>query len=501
MSGFQQGYQNSLAGLGYVQDQIAKGEATGKQNRLATLTANYAAGGQPDYQGFASNGGDPMALRADAQKQAGMLAGVIASAPTPEARASLYAQALPHLQPISQVLGQPLPAQWSEDLLPETQAIAQHWGGQTAALAPRVVNGALVGPNGQVLYQSAPKQNLRPVAVPDGQGGSQMMNFDPSTGQYSPMDMGGEPTQNNARPNEYSVTFDGQTAIDALPPAEQAAAKAAMADPTGAIYHPGPDGQLVKGPSAELTSQRIGYKPPPAPKAAKATAAASNALLTPEGNDLVSTAMSVGYSLPLPTFGMGTAAGKAKADAINALAKKWADAGISPQDGISAMIQGKTATSGLTTLQKTYAGVAGWEESAKAQAKIALNLSNSFDRTNFPLVNRAILAGYQQTGDPRVDPLVNSVKTLAEEYAKVIGAGNAAATDSARELAHEMFNTAQSKEQFVAVVDNMMKEMAGRTGGLQTAISHQRSSVMGRQTIPKPSISPEDAALLDRWSK
>lgn len=391
-------------------------------------------------------------------------------------------------------------AQKVSDLIPKPQGMMN--------IAP---GGSVYDPNQQKVMYSAPTRPANAVPLNTAQG---PMAFDPTSGTMKPIMMA-DPSNAQSdfltiassapgaivtsldRTTEHNAAVGGVANSQHIPRPGQADGTAMDIVPTPATKQQIINIAKAKGYQVIDEGNHLhiqipngaGMQAPAFTRGAAADAGAANNLLTPEGQELVSTAMASGYSIPLPTFGMGAAAGKTKAEAINALAKKWKDAGISAQDGVSAMIQGKTATAGLTQLQKTYAGVAGWEESAKAQAKIALTLSNNLGRTNYPLLNRALLAGKQQIGDPRVDPLLNSVNTLAEEYAKVIGAGNAAATDSARALAHSMFNTAQTQQQFQAVVDNMLKEMAGRTGGLQTAISHQRQSVIGQPDTTQKDFS------------
>ena len=137
-----------------------------KANTLASLTAQYAAGGQPDFAAIGEAGGDTMKLRDDQQKQqeaqVGLFAGHLASIADPVARDSVYQQNKHRLVPFAERNGLQLPANVDDSHLPELQFIAQHFGGGQQSMAPRVVGNALVGPNGQVLYQGqqAPQKSV-----------------------------------------------------------------------------------------------------------------------------------------------------------------------------------------------------------------------------------------------------------------------------------------------------------------------------------------------------
>ena len=122
--GFREGFGNSLAGFAYMQDQADQGTVRRKANSLAQLAGDYAAGGQPDYQGIAANGGDPMAYRNDAQKRVGEFASLLVSAP-PQMRPSIYAK----IQPQLAALGLQAPPEYSPEIDGMAQQIAQQFGG------------------------------------------------------------------------------------------------------------------------------------------------------------------------------------------------------------------------------------------------------------------------------------------------------------------------------------------------------------------------------------
>jgi len=101
------------------------------------------------------------------------------------------AQAYPQLAAEAQALGIPAPPQWSESFRPGIQRLAQAFGGMGGKqeMASHVINGRLVDNTGKVLYEAPTNGQL--VNVPDGQGGSVQMLFDPSAGRLTQPQYGG----------------------------------------------------------------------------------------------------------------------------------------------------------------------------------------------------------------------------------------------------------------------------------------------------------------------
>ena len=161
MSAFQEGFQNALGPYQMAKQGIDEGTARRKQAGLGGLMADYAAGGQPDYQGIAANGGNPMAVRQDADGQKerslqelGQMAGYLAALPDGNTRAQAFQSMRTKLDPLGQSLGlPPLPPQWDESHLPELQALAQQFGGAKGAQPESFSNGGqgfIIGNRGTV---------------------------------------------------------------------------------------------------------------------------------------------------------------------------------------------------------------------------------------------------------------------------------------------------------------------------------------------------------------
>lgn len=201
---------NLLNLLGYMQEQGAAGKAEGQQSRLAQLASQaYAAPqaqrgqlvqqaiGVDPQAGFALDkslqGGDDQRMQ-----RVGQMAGMLVNLP-PEQRAQAYPGIVQQLHSIG--LGDGLPDQWSEDLLPYAQQLAGISGGNGVQSTYIDAQGNRVAimrdGSTQVLGQNAPqnqiidtgngffgvnKGNLQaaPVMMGGAQGGSTPYTIDPN---------------------------------------------------------------------------------------------------------------------------------------------------------------------------------------------------------------------------------------------------------------------------------------------------------------------------------
>jgi hypothetical protein len=457
-----------------------------------------------------------------------------------------YSQALPHLS--SMAGGKPPPAQMDDAAVPVFDSIVQSVSGKSAL------------PNSVQEYQYAQghpgyqqfldgRAPATPFSMPVP-GGTQTVLYNSRTKQFtgldgSPMNANGGATQGAQQQGQPGPTFgtvgggnvqttrfagtDGKPVniSNELPPEVR---QSILANTAG--YSATPDGgsvAIAQQPPAAMPP-RIGFKPdkaeesfsqltpqelsaaglPPGTFAQRSktgkidvSAAGDRGStgtegLSGAGKNLIAAATAVGYNMPMPSMGFGKAGAANKVASINQLAAQYAAAGLTPEQGIERMIQGKTATQGLVGIQKTYVNVRGWEASANAQADIALEMSGKASRTGLPVFNAWLLAGRQATGDVDVSNFIQANNALAEEYAKVMSgnSGGGASTDSARAQAHSQINSAQTPEQYTAKVALLRREMAARMGSLQSTIASQRGDIMGRtENGPAANAGPEPGAM------
>jgi len=169
----------------------------------------------------------------------------------------------------SQVLGKPVPTEWNVN----DPAWEEGWGklGQQIAMAQsgiapgasqnKVVGGALVDPNGNVIYQAPVNGQI--VAVPDGSGGTIQMIFDPRTRQLSdlpPSGTGGAPAP--AVSDMGNPIFTGP---DGLPVAIDPSLPQHVQDQIRANaggFQSAPDGSSAQLPESQVGGGRLGYTPP-----------------------------------------------------------------------------------------------------------------------------------------------------------------------------------------------------------------------------------------------
>jgi len=264
---------NVLQGMAYMQAMGDRGTARRKENSLAQLAGDYAAGGQPDYQGIAQNGGDPMKFRQDSEARLGQFAALIVNAPE-AMRPQLWQQIRPQVEQFAPGS----PEQWTPEILPMAQQFAQQFGGQ--GQAGTGVQSSFVDAQGRrmaIMRDGSVRelgQNAPNMQIMEAQGG--IVGINKSDLTASPVTMGGAPPQ--APQSAGGIVFDDQTlqSLLSVPASERPTMFAAMQG-GGATFHPGANGEPVRGPSAGSQLQ-------PAPKPVAPRAAPAGYSWKPDGS-------------------------------------------------------------------------------------------------------------------------------------------------------------------------------------------------------------------------
>lgn len=161
----------------------------------------------------------------------------------------------------------------------------------------------------------------------------------------------------------------------------------------------------------------------------------------------------------------------------------------------------KADTAALATLQRQASQVYAFESTATRNGALALNLSQQVGNGNVPLFNAWVNAGRQGTGDPKISAFNAATETFATEYAKVVSGatGGAITSDSAREHARSLINTAQSPQQFASTIHTLQIDMENRRRGLEdqrTELMHRISGVPRGTNGPVQVHSPAEARAL-----
>lgn len=184
----------------------------------------------------------------------------------------------------------------------------------------------------------------------------------------------------------------------------------------------------------------------------------------------------------LPPLGMKATALRTKI--LERAAQMNSQAGIAPADAATNQMEGKAQGQALAALDRQQALVGGFERTADKNADLALSASAKVDRTGVPAFNKWLLAGKTGTGSVEAANFNAANNSFVEEYAKVMSGasgGGVAATDSARQRAHEILNTSMTPDQYRTNVALLKKEMQNRLD----AMNEQRDSI--RDSLKKTS--------------
>jgi hypothetical protein len=441
--GFQDGFNSALGSLQYIQEQGDAGKARREKSSLAQLAAQVAQGGQPDYQGIAANGGDPLAFRNDQQsqrgeklKQVGQFAQYFGTLP-PEAKPAAYQQ----MAQLLQQAGFPPPPPYDPAHEEPIAKLAQMFGSNQQSIAPRVIGNSLVDPTGKVLFQGQGGGHSRPVMVPDGQGGQVMKLFDPETRQFSDPNFSGQPQA----PSNVQFDFAPGTS-QAVMDATRAAAAADQGQ--GGVTMPPQQASAAVGP-------RMGYKPPPAPKSPKSAKASADP--APTNQDALDT-FTADYVMhgKLPAMGMGNTSGRTEVAAN--VAKIARTLHLTPGELLAKSADYKAGALSLANIQKQSDMLERNEQSFLSNADTMLHLSDSVSRSGLPAFNQFLLhvkTNYE--GDPNAAAFLASRNIVAQEYAKIASGatGAAGSSDTAQQHALDLINTAQTPQQLRKVIDTL----------------------------------------------
>lgn len=201
----------------------------------------------------------------------------------------------------------------------------------------------------------------------------------------------------------------------------------------------------------------------------------------------------------LPPVGRG-GQGQAQRTAIMNHAADVAKASdISPAELATNTGQQKALQGSLNAYQKRSDAMAGQENSFLNNLSYAQKISDTIDRTASPAINKWLLTGEEQAGDPDVVKLKAALTPVASDYAKIMsGATGAGGTPvSTMQEALDMIRTDLSKGQFNSVADVLRNDVHNqRVGSLQqlNAIRDNMSRFgNGTQGGSKPKQTPSEA--------
>jgi len=169
-----------------------------------------------------------------------------------------------------------------------------------------------------------------------------------------------------------------------------------------------------------------------------------------------------------------------KALLADEIARQAALAGLDGRDiaAIMAEYQGMRAGQRTLATRETNAQLAVQE--AISLMPLALAASEAVDRTQFPSLNKALIAFEAGTGDEAVVRLGIAVNSFINVYARAVSpVGTPTVSD--KEHARELLEGAWAKGQFAAGIDQLNKEMQAALRSPEAVRASMRSVITGKE--------------------
>lgn len=192
----------------------------------------------------------------------------------------------------------------------------------------------------------------------------------------------------------------------------------------------------------------------------------------------------------LPPMGMGKAGSAGRQAILNRAAEL--NIGTSGTDQRIGQIDAKNAATALSQVGKAKAMNGAFEQTANANADLALGLSDKVDRTGIPMINAGLQALRTGTGSPEATQFAAATGTFVSEYAKIMsgGMGNSPVSDAAAKKASNLLTTSMTADQFKGNVQLLQKEMRNRMQGFDDQENQIRTKMRGGSSTPAPSGLP-----------
>ncbi len=129
---------------------------------------------------------------------------------------------------------------------------------------------------------------------------------------------------------------------------------------------------------------------------------------------------------------------------------------VSPTELATRMAEFSGLLAAERTLGTRTANVEMFNNEAINMMSIARQVSHEFPRTQFPIINKAIVAYEEHTGDPKVREFGAAINEVVNTYSKAINGGSAGTVHD-KENARDLLKKADTPEQFDAILNIMEK--------------------------------------------
>lgn len=290
-----------------------------------------------------------------------------------------------------------------------------------------------------------------------------------------------DPTKDLVDPTTGEVRRPGTPAPAKPPTVTYGQPQTQMVNGKRALVRAGSDGKLYDANTAEVVTAT-----PEPEKAPTGVNAPGNVKMTPEASDYAATQIRLTNNMAV----LNRLDDDDRKTILNRVAEQTKALGQTPAAAIQKQFALKADGAALTKMTAMKASAEAFEGKAIAQTDLIKDLSAKVNRTAWPIVNSAILAGQTTVaGDENASKLVNAVTTFAAEYAKIMEGSTGSvsgSSDSARRASERLVRAAMNKTTLPAVLDQMKWEMRQTGLGYDATIDHITERMGGAPPAATP---------------
>lgn len=169
---------------------------------------------------------------------------------------------------------------------------------------------------------------------------------------------------------------------------------------------------------------------------------------------------------------------------INAATEQNKLLGNSPVAAVQKQAAYKSDAASLTKMKLMSSAAEAFENKALSQADIVADLNAKVNRTQYPIINDALLAGRARiAGDANTQLLFNALTTFTTEYAKIMegSTGSAAgSSDASRAAAARLISAGLNKGTLAQTLELMKREMRLTIQGYGAVIERITDNMGGK---------------------
>jgi hypothetical protein len=201
------------------------------------------------------------------------------------------------------------------------------------------------------------------------------------------------------------------------------------------------------------------------------------------------------------TLPPGLARGPGGSAFVREATKRAAMGDTTPADMMANQAEFAGQKAGQRTLGTKQANIEMAATEAYNMMPIAVAASEKVDRTQYPMLNKVLLAAERGTGDTNVVQLAVATNSLVNSYSRAISPSGTP-TVSDKDHAREILETAYAKGQYSAAVDMMKQEIEQARKSPAQVRANMRPGAKPEAAAPAPAavgaVPPDIAAILQK---